>query len=128
MTSELGIGVDCSYLMARHLNFRYDHDVIFGTVLYKVFHLLLSVIARDRHLHVVHARACAGFADKTWIGFDFDAPSLVINKVQVNAVHLVACHLRHYLLETLVGQEYAALQRPYTAAPRAPSTETTINK
>ena len=105
MAGKLWINADGCHLMTRHLYLWYHLDVIFGCVCHKLLHLLLGVIALDRHQHVVHVPTAACLGCQSRIFLDLDAPTLVVHEVEMHGIELVASHLWDECLELVEWDE-----------------------
>ena len=105
MAGKLRINADGCHLMARHLYLWYHLDVMFGCVCHKLLHLLLGVIALDRHQHVVHVPTAACLGCQSRIFLDLDAPTLVVHEVEMHGIELVASHLWDECLELVEWDE-----------------------
>ena len=108
LTGQLRINTDGSYLVTRHLNLRNYLDMILGAVCHEVAHLLLGIIALDRHQHIVHSPSAARLGGESRIFLDFDGPSLVIYEMEMKHIQFIAGHLRNKSLQILVWNEDAA--------------------
>ena len=82
--------------------------MILGTICHEVAHLLLGIIALDRHQHIVHSPSTTCLGGKSRIFLDFDGPSLVIYKMEMKHIQFIAGHLRNKSLQILVWNEDTA--------------------
>ena len=96
-----------SDFVAGHLNFGDDHDVVGGGEGDQFFHFGLGVEPGTGIEHVVHGGAGAALGHEARIFFDLDAPSLIVDEVEVQGVEFVARHLGDDLFESGEGDEGA---------------------
>ena len=107
VASEFGEHADGSHLVSRHLYLRHDIHVILSAQLHQFAHLLLRVVALVRHLNVVLTPARRSLLRELWVFLYLDAPSLVVNQMEVHGVELIARHLGHERLQILERYERA---------------------
>ena len=100
------------HFVSWHFNFRNHHDVVFRCESHEFAHLILGVKTRTGVLHIVHGRAQAAFCHQTRIFLDFDAPSLVVDEVEMEGVVFIARHLGDHAFEFGKGNEGVAQDRP----------------
>ena len=105
MASKFGEHADGSHLMARHLDFGYNLHMILGSILHQVAHLFLGVIALVGHQQVVLSPAHGSLLGELGIFFNLDAPSLVVDQMQVDGIELIAGHLGDKRLELVYRYE-----------------------
>ena len=107
-TGELWKHVNGCHLVAGHFDFGHYLYVVLRGVINKLAHLLLRIVSRYGHHHVVHAHTGRSLRREFGIFLYFDAPCLVICQVKVNGIVLVTGHFGHECLQLIKGYEGAA--------------------
>ena len=79
--------------MTRKFNLWYHHDMIGRCKTNKFSHLVLGIIATNTLWHIIHTDTVGGLLYKFWVFLYLYSPSLIVNKMKVESIELIACHL-----------------------------------